>query len=134
MEMTGVYVAAYFGLEGAIIGLLNNGRDTGKADVDSKDSYGRTPLWWAARNGHEAVVKLLLETGEVDVECKDENDWTPLSWAIEGGHEAIVKLLLKAGAKANCEYSVRVSKLALSLVYTSVKLIANPSVFGCYRV
>ena len=30
------------------------------ADVESKDTeYGRTPLWWAARNGHEAVVKLL---------------------------------------------------------------------------
>jgi ankyrin repeat protein len=33
---------------------------TGEVDVDSKDTeYGRTPLWWAARNGHEAVVKLL---------------------------------------------------------------------------
>jgi ankyrin repeat protein len=28
-------------------------------DPDSKDKYGRTPLWWAAGNGHEAVVKLL---------------------------------------------------------------------------
>ncbi|KAF1994409.1 hypothetical protein P154DRAFT_527092, partial [Amniculicola lignicola CBS 123094] len=28
-------------------------------DVDSKDKYGRTPLSWAAENGHEAVVKLL---------------------------------------------------------------------------
>jgi ankyrin repeat protein len=27
--------------------------------VDSKDRYGRTPLWWAMQNGHEAVVKLL---------------------------------------------------------------------------
>jgi ankyrin repeat protein len=30
-------------------------------DVDSKDNDGRTPLWWAAENGHEAVVMLLLE-------------------------------------------------------------------------
>jgi len=29
--------------------------------LDPKDKYwGRTPLWWAAENGHEAVVKLLL--------------------------------------------------------------------------
>ena len=80
------------------------------------------------------MVKLLLETGKADVEWKDENDRTPLLWAIEGGHEAVVKLLLKAGAKANCEYSVYVSKLTLSLVYTSIKSIANPSVFGCYRM
>jgi ankyrin repeat protein len=32
---------------------------TGKVDVDSKDEYGRTPLSWAAVNGHEAVVELL---------------------------------------------------------------------------
>ena len=134
MEMTGVHVAAYFGLEGAIIGLLNNGRGTGKANVNSKDSYGRTPLYWAVQNGHKAILKLLLETGKVDVECKDENDWTLLSWAIEGGHEAVVELLLKAGAKANCKYSIYVSKLALSLVYTSIKLIANPGVFSSYRV
>jgi hypothetical protein len=25
--------------------------------------YSRIPLWWAAANGHEAVVKLLLEKG-----------------------------------------------------------------------
>ena len=80
------------------------------------------------------MVKLLLEIGKADVEWKDKDDWTPLSWAIEGGHEAVVELLLKAGAKANCEYSVYVSKLALSLVYTFVKLIANFSVSGCYRM
>ena len=80
------------------------------------------------------MVKLLLKTGKADVEWKDKDDRTPLSWAIEGGHEAVVELLLKAGAKANCVYSIYVSKLTLSLVYTFVKLIANPSVFGCYRM
>jgi ankyrin repeat protein len=35
----------------------------------SKDyAYGRMPISWAAENGHEAVVKLLLATGKVDVD------------------------------------------------------------------
>ncbi|KAH7187890.1 hypothetical protein DER44DRAFT_122604 [Fusarium oxysporum] len=33
------------------------------AGVESKDKYGRTWLSWASRNGHVAVVKLLLEKG-----------------------------------------------------------------------
>ena len=40
--------------------------------MDSKDNeYGRMPLSWAAENGHEAVVKLLLEKG-AQLESKDE--------------------------------------------------------------
>ncbi|KAK2035832.1 hypothetical protein LZ31DRAFT_431061, partial [Colletotrichum somersetense] len=37
-------------------------------DIDCKDTeYGRTGLSWAAENGHESVVKMLLDTGKVDV-------------------------------------------------------------------
>ena len=38
--------------------LLKNRRDP-----DVKDTYDQTPLSWAAIQGHEAVVKLLLEKG-----------------------------------------------------------------------
>jgi ankyrin repeat protein len=61
--------------------------------VDSKDSYGHTPLSRAAERGREAVVKLLLETGKADVDSKDPYGRTPLSRAAESGHEAVVKAL-----------------------------------------
>ena len=72
-------------------------REGGRRGVQGS-TYGRTPLWWAAEKGHEAVVKLLLEKG-ADVESKDRYyGQTPLSWAAEKGHEAVVKLLLEKGA------------------------------------
>lgn len=64
---------------------------TGQVEVDSKDSYGCTPLLWAASDGHEVVVRLLLEIGRVDVSLKDSRGCTPLSKAASGGREGVVK-------------------------------------------
>jgi ankyrin repeat protein len=61
-------------------------------------------LLWAAEEGHEAVVKLLLEKG-AELEAKDSSGWTALIWAAEKGHEAVVKLLLKKGAKLEANSS-----------------------------
>ncbi|KAM0175384.1 hypothetical protein ACHAPC_009627 [Botrytis cinerea] len=69
-----------------------------KFHPDTKDGKNnQTPLSWAVKNGHEAVVKLLLATGQVEVDSNDEYNRTPLSWAAENGHEAIVRLLLATG-------------------------------------
>jgi hypothetical protein len=63
-----------------------------------KSRYGLTPLSWAAGNGYDAVVKLLLAKDGVDVDLKDsQHSRTPLSWAACGGHKAMVKLLLETG-------------------------------------
>ncbi|RYP52701.1 hypothetical protein DL769_010625 [Monosporascus sp. CRB-8-3] len=87
-QMTGLHLAAYFGVEEAVKALLQKGVET-----DAKSAYGRTPLSWAAENGYAAVVKLLLEKG-----AGLEISRTPLSRAAENGHEATVKLLLENGA------------------------------------
>jgi ankyrin repeat protein len=55
---------------------------------------GPTALHSAAENGHEAVVRLLLEK-EVDVNMTDENKRMALYSAAENGHEAVVRLLLE---------------------------------------
>ena len=88
-HMKGSHLAACFGLKNAINALL-----TRCHDLDSKDDYGRTPLSWAAGQGHEAVVKLLLGVEGVDPDSKDTDGQTPLAWAAGQGHEAVVKLLL----------------------------------------
>ncbi|PWW74907.1 hypothetical protein C7212DRAFT_203642, partial [Tuber magnatum] len=56
--------------------------------------YGRTPLSWAARRGHEEVVKILLERRDVDAATQDNDGQTPLSWALCEGHDGVARVLV----------------------------------------
>jgi hypothetical protein len=88
-QITGVHLAAYFGLRKVIIALLKNGHDP-----DVKDTDRRTPVWWAAQNGSVAVVRLLLARDGVDPDFKDKDGRTLLWWAARNGREEVVKMLL----------------------------------------
>ncbi|KAF4213269.1 hypothetical protein CNMCM5878_000164 [Aspergillus fumigatiaffinis] len=93
-DFSNLMLASYCGHYAIAKALLEQG-----ADVDSKDSrYGRTPLSWAAENGHKEVVQLLIQTGKVDVDSKDSRcGQTPLSWAAKIGHKGVVQLLIQTG-------------------------------------
>jgi hypothetical protein len=70
----------------------------GKKQSMLGSQYGLTPLSWAAGNGYNAVVNLLLAKDDINPDLKDSQyGQTPLSWAARNGHEAIVKLLLETG-------------------------------------
>ncbi|TWU78727.1 hypothetical protein ED733_006439 [Metarhizium rileyi] len=69
------------------------------ANLECRDcDYERTPLSWGAGNGHETIVKLLLENG-ANINALDRNGRTPLARAIWNQHTTVVKLLLKHGAE-----------------------------------
>jgi ankyrin repeat protein len=70
------------------------------ADVNCRDKDGLTPLIWAAIQGHEEVVRLLLERGG-DLEAKNHNGDTALMWASLMGHKDLVDFLLDRGADAD---------------------------------
>jgi ankyrin repeat protein len=78
--------------------------------VDSRDSLGCTALHWGVRNGHEPVVKLLLEA-KADVNAKDEYRGTALHRAAANRYEAVVKLLLEAKADVNAKNDYRETAL-----------------------
>ena len=72
----------------------------GGADIEQREEVGgeiSTPLYYAAFEGHEAVVRLLLGKG-AKVSVKSIYGWTPLHAAVSGGHESVVRLLLAHGA------------------------------------
>ena len=87
--LTAMHVFAYLGYPEMIVELLSHG-----FEVNSKDFVHRTPLWYAAHQGHEAVVELLLSQSHIEVNSKDDSDDTALHVAAALGHEATVKLLI----------------------------------------
>ena len=68
------------------------------AEINYVDGeYRSTPLGYAARWGHVAMVKLLLESGAEP--NKSGAPWsTPLAWARRKNHPEIERILLEAGA------------------------------------
>ncbi|KAL8870107.1 MAG: hypothetical protein Q9174_003770 [Haloplaca sp. 1 TL-2023] len=121
-----LHLAAFFGLEQAVIKLLQ-----AQEPVDGLDPLGTTPLMYAAGRGHSSIVRILLREGanpniacsrsctalhraaagshveairhllnapDIDVNCMDtsRSDFTPLMLAVDEQREDVVRLLLQA--------------------------------------
>ena len=67
---------------------------TTRSSSSLQDQYGRTALMWAARNGHDTVIPLLLEA-DAEIDAQSNNGETPLILASYNGKEAAVRELLK---------------------------------------
>lgn len=76
-----------------------------KIMVDDLDWYGRTALMESIVNGHESIVKLLLNEG---VDFEDQlNNSTPLQVAAEKGFCLIARQLLNKGARVDAATKYR---------------------------
>lgn len=59
------------------------------------DSGGRTPVHYAAANGHLDAVKICLEPGDGDPDQADWAGWSPLHCAAYGGFLDVVEFLIE---------------------------------------
>lgn len=72
-----------------------------EADLNSKDRYGATPLWWAVHRSDADMARLLFDKGAKLDKSAESNG---LTRAIEDNNPEMLKLLLSKGASPNTEY------------------------------
>ncbi|KAL4787462.1 ankyrin repeat-containing domain protein [Aspergillus varians] len=91
--ITGLHIAAYYGLNGEVMDFL---RDPIANTV--ADGHGQTPLHWAARNCQIKAVEFLLHKG-LDVNATDKEMKSALHYAASQDNRALIQLLLQSGAR-----------------------------------
>ncbi|KAH8757176.1 putative ankyrin repeat-containing protein [Diaporthe sp. PMI_573] len=97
-DVNSVHLAALNGHNGVIRNLLD--ADTGALNV--QDCGGQTPLIWGCREGHNEIVKILLDKGAA-VNTQGGEYGNALQTACSKGHIEIVKTLLDNGADVNAQ-------------------------------
>ena len=89
---TGLHGAVFHGIVEMVAAVL----EMKEWDLNAADGMGSTAFAWAARMGHEEVVRMLLEGDSIGPDQADSiSGRTPLWWAAGRGHERIVKTLLE---------------------------------------
>jgi ankyrin repeat protein len=87
------------------------------ADVNAKNNWGWTPLYYAAWVGHKEVAELLIANG-ADVNKEDDDESTPLHYAALKGQKEIAELLIAKGADMNAVGDL--GRTPLDLAYAEI--------------
>jgi ankyrin repeat protein len=103
IKMTLLHIASRAGIYSSVIAILSS-LHSSSIFLNSKDDSGTTPLSYAAAQGHEKIVKLLLEREGIEINSEDSLGQTALSSAAQNGHERTVEILLeREGIEINSE-------------------------------
>jgi len=94
----------------SLVLLLHSG-----ADIECRDSSGRTPLHLAAGTGFLDALEVLVEHG-ADVNARDGKGQKPLHASATRGHDYIIQSLCRAGADVNALDAERCTPLDTALL------------------
>lgn len=99
-QVTGLHLAAFFGLKSVIKMLLAEGQKPA-----SKDSEGRTPLWRATEGNHEETMKMLCPV-----------DRTTFDTMLARGEKILAASLLQAAGQSIKDFQLRTA-LHIGVLY-----------------
>ncbi len=104
----------------------------GGMDLTRYEEVGETALRCAAANGHDTVLRMLLEAG-VDVNGRDETR-SPMLAALCHGRDQIVRTLAERGAKAiDVEKTIYAEKFRDGTFPTRIKVKYGGDVLADYK-
>ena len=106
-------IACYRGNEKAVKALLKKGAKVNK--------NGWTPLHYAAANGNNTIVKMLL-IRDAFVNAASPNGTTPVMMAANGGHIYTVKLLYENGADLTITNQQKLSAIDFANMNQNTKI------------
>ncbi|XP_030405415.1 ankyrin repeat domain-containing protein 29 isoform X3 [Gopherus evgoodei] len=89
--------AAFWAARKGNLALLQLLLNSGRVDVDCRDSLGTTALMVASHYGHIECVRELVLQG-ADINLQRESGTTALFFAAQQGHNAVVRFLFEFGA------------------------------------
>ncbi|MEJ2406268.1 MAG: ankyrin repeat domain-containing protein [Candidatus Thiodiazotropha sp.] len=101
-SMQAIHTSALDGDIGSVQDLVNKGADVEQKNSASGEYEGFTPLMMAINNGHEEVVRYLLDSG-ADVNASGKLGRTPLHLAAFNGMLELAQTLISQGANVNAK-------------------------------
>ncbi len=97
--------------------------------ADSRDSYGSTPLHWAAMKGRLEIAKLLLDA-KADMDARNDQGATPFLWAVVNGSQEVLDFFVAHGANVKAKTDSGVGGMEIALGESDGSLVKRLSRAG----
>ena len=115
---TALFMASQENIPGVVEELVSR-----KADPNLKTAKGVSPLYIAAHDGSEEIVKLLVKVPDIVIDPLNQRGATPLYIAVQKSFDPIIEMLLEAKANPNIVTGAGSTPLALAVHHCDFEVV-----------